>query len=85
MTWTSIVGVFFFLFASISAIAALRTTNLRTAVILSSGAGLAAVVLFVLMKAPDVALTEAVIGAGFATLVLLVGVSKTRVEGDRDE
>lgn len=85
MMWTTWLGIFFFVLAMISAIAALRAKDLRTAVILSSGVGLSSVVLFVLMKAPDVALTEAVIGAGFATLVLLVAVAKTRKEAEADE
>jgi uncharacterized MnhB-related membrane protein len=42
------------------------------AIILSMGIGLASVVLFVLFQAPDVALTEAVIGTGIGSLIYLI-------------
>jgi energy-converting hydrogenase B subunit D len=81
----SALAIFFFAVAAVSAVAALWVKNLRSSVVLFSAVGLCAVVIFALMQAPDVALTEAVIGAGLATLVLLVGVSKTRITGDYDE
>jgi len=46
--------------------------KLPDAIILSMGIGLGAVVLFVLFQAPDVALTEAVIGTGIGSLIYLM-------------
>jgi len=46
--------------------------SLADAIILLMGVELGNVVLFFLFKAPDVALTEAVIGAGISTLIFLM-------------
>lgn len=51
---------------------ALVQTKLADAIILFMGVGLGSVVLFVIFKAPDVALTEAVIGAGISSLIFLM-------------
>jgi uncharacterized MnhB-related membrane protein len=46
--------------------------SLPDAIILFMGVGLGAVVLFFVFQAPDVALTEAVIGAGISALIFLM-------------
>ena len=46
--------------------------KLADSIILLMGVGLGSVVLFFIFKAPDVALTEAVIGAGISTLIFLM-------------
>ena len=46
--------------------------KLPDAIVIFMGVGLSSVVLFFIFGAPDVALTEAVIGAGFATLIFLM-------------
>lgn len=46
--------------------------KLADSIILFMGVGLGSVVLFFIFKAPDVALTEAVIGAGISTLIFLM-------------
>ena len=50
--------------------------DLTQAVILFMGFGLGSVVLFFLFAAPDVALTEAVIGTGISSLVFLIGIKQ---------
>jgi len=46
--------------------------KLPDAIILFMGVGLGSVVLFFVFQAPDVALTEAVIGAGISALIFLM-------------
>ena len=46
--------------------------RLPDAIILFMGVGLGSVVLFFVFQAPDVALTEAVIGAGISSLIFLI-------------
>ena len=52
--------------------------RLEDAIILFMGVGLGSVVLFVLFRAPDVALTEAVIGAGISSLIFLMALKHLR-------
>ena len=52
--------------------AAIIQKKLADSIILFMGMGLGSVVLFFIFKAPDVALTEAVIGAGISSLIFLM-------------
>ena len=67
MIWIVSLIVFVML---VAAIAVLILPNMLAAVAASSVVSLALAVLFVLMKAPDVAMTEAAIGAGLSSLLL---------------
>lgn len=60
----------------VAAVATLWLKNLLAAVAASSVVSLAVSVLFVLLRAPDVALTEAVVGAGLSGLVLALGLRR---------
>jgi uncharacterized MnhB-related membrane protein len=69
-----------------SAVAVLLLRNLLGAVAAASVVSLAVSVLYVLLLAPDVALTEAAVGAGLSGLVLALGLRRLglwRLEGDR--
>ncbi len=61
-------------FISIIAVAlsAITQRKLADSIILFMGVGLGSVVLFFIFKAPDVALTEAVIGSGMSSLIFLM-------------
>lgn len=66
-------------------ISALLATYLkrRVAAVVSAGlAGLFASVTYVILSAPDVAMTEAAIGSGITTVVFLFALSKTKDEAD---
>ena len=63
LTFVSIVVVAF---------SAIIQPRLADSIILFMGVGLGSVVLFFIFKAPDVALTEAVIGAGISSLIFLM-------------
>lgn len=81
--WIALVLVILML---VSAIAVLTTRNLIGAVAAASVVSLGVAVLFALMRAPDVALTEAAVGAGLSGVVLALGLRKIglwKVEGDR--
>jgi len=56
----------------IVAFSAIIQKKLADSIILLMGVGLGSVVLFFIFKAPDVALTEAVIGAGISSLIFLM-------------
>lgn len=64
----------------IAAVRAIFVRDLLSAIILVGFVSLTASVLFLLMDAPDVAITEASIGAGISTVIFLWGRSKVREE-----
>jgi energy-converting hydrogenase B subunit D len=59
------------------ALLSLYARDLITAVILSSVASLLSCLVFILLKAPDVALTEAAVGAGVSALVFVWVIHRT--------
>ena len=56
---------------------AIRLANVVTAIVSAGLASLFAAVSYVLLAAPDVAMAEASIGSGLATLIFLYTVRKT--------
>jgi uncharacterized MnhB-related membrane protein len=60
------------------AIFAIEANKLLTSVIMLSAMGLLSVILFVIMKAPDVAITEASVGAGLTTAIFLLSLRKLK-------
>ena len=59
-------------------VAAIASKDLVYSVILLAGADIALALGFLLMAAPDIALTQASIGAGLTTFVFLIAIFKTR-------
>ena len=70
----------FFIFI-VSALAVETKTVFRS-IIFMSLAGILTAVVFVTWKAPDVAMTEAAIGAGFTTFLLLMAYTKVKKRGN---
>ncbi|MBU2643442.1 DUF4040 domain-containing protein [bacterium] len=69
----------------ISGILAIYLENLVGAVVSAGLASLFASVTYVLLAAPDVAMTEASIGAGLTTMIFLYAISKTKkIQADND-
>jgi len=60
------------------ALVAIEARRLITSVIMLSAVGLLSVDLFVIMKAPDVAITEASVGAGLTTAIFLLSLRKLK-------
>lgn len=61
----------------ILALVSILIRDLVASVVLASGVSLLSCLVFVLLKAPDVALTEAAVGAGVATLVFVWVIRRT--------
>jgi energy-converting hydrogenase B subunit D len=61
---------------------ALLASRLLVAVILMSVFSLVSALLFYLCDAPDVAITEAAVGAGVSTFIYIWAIHKTRDTGD---
>lgn len=66
------------IFLIVCAIAVERTRDLLSAVIISAAYSLTMAILWLMLKAPDIALTEAAIGAGATTILLIATISRTR-------
>jgi len=62
----------------ISGILAVQLDSLVSAVISAGLASLFAAVVYVVLAAPDVAMTEASIGSGLSTMIFLYAIRKTR-------
>ena len=75
-----------------AALAVLMLRNLLAAVAAASVVSLGVAVMFVMLRAPDVAMTEAAVGAGLSSLILALALRRLGVfaldlgvdDGDRD-
>lgn len=72
-----ILNVFLVGFLIACAIAVERTKDLLSAVIIFSAYSLIMSVLWLLLKSPDVALTEAAIGAGVTAILFIAVIART--------
>ncbi|MDR5659339.1 DUF4040 domain-containing protein [Serpentinicella sp. ANB-PHB4] len=73
-----ILNVVLIVFLIICAIAVEKTRDLLGAVIIFGAYSLTMAILWLILKAPDIALTEAAIGAGATTILLIATISRTR-------
>jgi uncharacterized MnhB-related membrane protein len=69
---TGLIILMTFLAMIVVAFAIVIQKNLPDTIILFMGMSLGSVILFFIFQAPDVALTEAVIGAGISAIIFLV-------------
>lgn len=67
----------------ISAIMASRLENLLSSVIALGATGVFAAAAFLLMHAPDVAISEAAVGAALSPLIFIVALKKVGGRGDK--
>lgn len=70
-------NVILVLFMIVCAVAVERTKDLLGAIIIFNAYSLVMSVLWLLLKAPDVATTEAAIGAGITTILFVGVISRT--------
>ena len=68
-----------------SAIAAIYLKDLVAAVVAMGLVSLFASILYLLLAAPDVAMTEAAIGAGLSTFIFLYAIRKTSRKETQDD
>ena len=66
----------------VSGILAVRLQSIVGAVVSAGLASLFAAVTYVILAAPDVAMTEASIGSGLSTVIFLYAIRKTRGGGE---
>lgn len=69
-------------FTIIMALMAVLTKDRTVAVLAAGATGLFASIMFIIMAAPDVAMTEASIGSGLTTFIFFFALKKIRSEKD---
>ncbi len=73
-----LLNVILVIFLVLCAIAVERTRDLLSAIIIFAAYSLVMAVLWLLLRSPDVAMTEAAIGAGVTTIMFVAVISRTR-------
>jgi len=66
-------------------IAIIFVKDILNAVILSTVVSLIASVIFLFIAAPDVAITEAAIGAALTTVVFVIAIKRTKIKATTDK
>jgi energy-converting hydrogenase B subunit D len=61
-------------------IIAIEMKDLLYSVILLGGSSIALAVVFFMLQAPDIAITQAAVGAGVSTVLFIIAISRTRRE-----
>lgn len=69
-------GIILLIFILTCAISVSLTKNLLTALVIFMGQSLAMSIIWVLLESPDLAITEAAVGAGITSLLLFVTLKK---------
>lgn len=69
-------------FLIVTALTASEARDILSAVIALSVFGILMAIIFVILQAPDVALTQAIINSGLVTSLFLVAYSQTQKRGD---
>ena len=82
MTWL-VLGVSVLLV--VMALATVLVRDLKSAIILLSTMSLFASLLFLMVAAPDVAITEAAIGSALTTVIFVIALFRTRKAGPADD
>jgi uncharacterized MnhB-related membrane protein len=77
-----VLAIFLGLVILVLAVLAIYHKNLKVAIIATGVVGLFASVLFLLLAAPDVAMTEASIGSGLTTIIFFYVLNKIRQSND---
>ena len=71
-----LLGIILLVFIITCAISVSVTKNLLTALVIFMGQSLAMCIIWVLLESPDLAITEAAVGAGITSLLLFVTLKK---------
>jgi energy-converting hydrogenase B subunit D len=59
---------------------AIQLKDLLYSVIMLGGASITLAVIFYMLQAPDIAITQAAVGAGVSTILFIITISRTRRE-----
>lgn len=80
MTWDLIFNNLLLLLLLILSWIAIELKDLLYSVIILGGASVTIATIFYMLQAPDIAITEAVVGAGVSTVLYVVAISRTKRE-----
>lgn len=72
-----VLDILLLLILPITALAVVKTKDLLTAAIIYSIYSFDMAIIYTQLNAPDVALTEAAVGAGVTTILFMIAISKT--------
>ena len=78
-------NVILLLFIIVCAVAVAVTRNLLSAVIIFMAQGLVLSVVWILLRSPDLAITEAAVGAGISSILMFAALKKIRAIGGKEE
>lgn len=70
----------FLVFLLVLSIMAIEFKDLLYSVIILTGASITLAVIFYMLQAPDIAITQAAVGAGISTVLYVITISRTRRE-----
>jgi uncharacterized MnhB-related membrane protein len=82
--WTDVAIIIAGLVMLAAGIGAIVAKSLLVSIILAGGVSLVASLVFLLMGAPDVAMTEAAIGSGLTTVVFLYALARSKQADSED-
>lgn len=85
MNYLIVVTVFLGMIILIMAVMAIYHKNNVVAIIASGAVGLASSILYLLLAAPDVAMTEAAIGSGLSTIIFFYVLNRIRTTDEKNE
>ena len=78
-------NVILLLFIIVCAVAVAVTRNLLSAVIIFMAQGLVLSVVWILLRSPDLAITEAAVGAGVSSILMFAALKKIKAIGGKEE
>ncbi len=65
-------------FLFVLCVIAIELKDLLHSVIVLAGASITLAVIFLMLQAPDIAITQAAVGAGVTTVLFVIAISRTR-------
>jgi uncharacterized MnhB-related membrane protein len=83
MDYLLIISVFLGVIILVMAVIAIYQKNLVVAIIAAGAAGLFASIMYLLLAAPDVAMTEAAIGSGLSTFIFFYVLNRIRSSDEK--
>lgn len=78
MGWEALIHNFLLVLLLVICLIVIELRDLLYAVIILAGASLVLAILFYMLQAPDIAITQAAVNAGVATILYVVAVSRTQ-------
>jgi len=78
MGWELLIQNLLLLLLFAMCLIAIELKDLLYAVVVLAGASVVLAVIFYMLQAPDIAITQAAVGAGVATVLYVIAISRTR-------